>query len=65
MDVLERDDLELARRASPEERASQLLAVIGTGFCVKRAALRTRYPLEGEDEIEARFLRWLAGDDGA
>jgi hypothetical protein len=65
VDVLEREDLELARRTSPEESASQLLAVIRTGFCVKRAALRARYPLEGEDEIEARFLRWLASDDGA
>jgi len=36
MDELERDDLEVARNTSPEERASQLLAVIRTGFRLKR-----------------------------
>ena len=64
MDVLERDDLEVARRTSPEERASQLLAVIRTGFRLKRAALRTRHPSETDDEIEARFRLWLEGDVG-
>jgi hypothetical protein len=64
VDVLERDDLEVARRTSPEERASQLLAVIRTGFRLKRAALRTRHPSETDDEIEARFRLWLEGDVG-
>ena len=63
MDALERDDLEVARRTSPEERARDLLAVIRTGFRLKQAALRTRYPSESEDEIDARFRRWLARDD--
>jgi hypothetical protein len=62
MDALELDDLELARRTSPEERARQLLALIRVGFRVKRSALRARHPLESEQEIEARFRRWLGGD---
>jgi hypothetical protein len=64
VDVLERDDLEVARRTSPEDRARNLLALIRTGFRLKRAALRTRYPSESEAEIDARFGRWLARDDG-
>jgi len=63
MDALERDDLEVARRTSPEERARQLMAVIRVGFRVKRSALRARYPSESEEEIEARFRRWLGRDD--
>jgi len=62
MDELERDDLEVARNTSPEERASQLLAVIRTGFRLKRSALRARYPSESEDEIERRFRDWLESD---
>jgi hypothetical protein len=65
MDVLERDDLEVARRSSPETRASQLLSLIRTGFRVKRSALRTRYPAESEQEIDGRFRRWLDGDASA
>ena len=65
MDALERDDLEVARRTSPEERARQLMALIRVGFRVKRSALRTRHPSESEEEIAARFQRWLDGDDGA
>jgi hypothetical protein len=65
VDALERDDLEDARRTSPEERACQLLALIRTGFGVKRSALRSRYPSEAEEDIEARFRRWLEGDAGA
>jgi hypothetical protein len=63
VDVLERDDLEVARRKSPEERARDLLNVIRTGFRLKQAALRTRYPSESEDELDARFRCWLARDD--
>jgi hypothetical protein len=63
VDALERDDLEVARRTLPEERARDLLAVIRTGFRLKQAALRTRYPSESEDELDARFRRWLARDD--
>jgi len=65
VDALERDDLEAARRTSPEERARQLLALIRTGFLLKRAALRTRHPSESEEDIEVRFRRWLDGDAGA
>jgi hypothetical protein len=64
MDALERDDLEVARRASPEERGRQLLDVIRAGFRLKRSALRARHPSESEEDIEARFQRWLQGDAG-
>lgn len=64
MDALERDDLEAARRASPEERARQLLPLIRTGFRLKRSALRLRYPSESEEEIEGRFRHWLESDAG-
>jgi hypothetical protein len=63
VDALERDDLEVARRTSPEDRARNLLALIRTGFRLKRAALRTRYPSESAEKIDARFGRWLARDD--
>lgn len=64
MDALERDDLEVARRTSAEERAIQLMAVIRAGFRLKRSALRASHPSESEEEIDARFRRWLAREDG-
>jgi hypothetical protein len=64
MDVLERDDLEQARRTSPEERGRQLLEVMRMGFRLKLAALRTRDPSAAEHEIDARFRSWLEGNDG-
>jgi hypothetical protein len=64
MDALERDDVEVARRSSPEERARQVFALIRTGFRVKRSALRARHPAESEVAIEARFRRWLDGNAG-
>jgi len=65
MDVLRRDDLEVARRTSPGERARQALELMEVGFRLKRAALRARHPTESGDQLEARFRTWLEGDDRA
>jgi hypothetical protein len=62
MDPLRRDDIELARRTSPEERGRQALEMMRAGFRLKRAALRTRHPDETEEQIEARFRAWLESD---
>jgi hypothetical protein len=62
MDELERDALDVARSTSPEERASQLLAVVRTGFRLKRSALRARHPSDSEDDIDWRFRDWLGSD---
>lgn len=65
MDRLERDDLERARRTSPEERAVQLIQVIRAGFALKRSALRARLPGASQEELDQRFARWLERhDDG-
>jgi hypothetical protein len=63
MDVLRRDEIELARRTPEAQRGRQALDAMRMGFRLKRAALRTRYPEETEDAISARFRRWLAGDE--
>jgi hypothetical protein len=65
MDPLERDDIERARRTPPGERALQTIDLMRTGFRLKRTALRVRYHAKSEEEIEARFRRWLEGDDRA
>ena len=62
---MSRDDLEMALRTTPEERARQLLEVMRAGYRLKYAALRARYPAEPEEDLEERFRRWLAGDDRA
>jgi hypothetical protein len=59
MDRLRRDDVERARRATPDERGRQALEMMRAGFRLKCAALRTRHPNESEEQIEARFRRWL------
>jgi Rv0078B-related antitoxin len=63
VDPLRRDDIEQARRATPEERATQALQMMRAGFRLKRSALRARYPDESDDEIDARFRLWLAATD--
>jgi hypothetical protein len=62
MDVLRRDDIEIARRTPPEERARQTLEMMRAGYRLKRSALRAQHPTESEEEIEARFRLWLEGD---
>ena len=61
-DPLRRDDLERARSTTPEERARQTLDLMQAGYRLKRAALHARHPDEAEEQIEARFRRWLEGD---
>jgi len=63
MDPLRRDDLERARATPAEERARQTLEVMRSGFRLKRAALRTRFPSASPEEIDALFQRWLERDD--
>lgn len=63
MDPLRQDDLERARRTPLQERARQAFELMRTGIRLRRAALRTRYPEEREDQIEARLRRWLARDE--
>jgi hypothetical protein len=65
VDVLRRDDIELARRTPPGERARQALEMMRAGFRLKRAALRARYRDESEEQIEARFRLWLERDGAA
>jgi hypothetical protein len=65
VDVLRRDDIELARRTPPGERARQALEMMRTGFRLKRAALRARYRDESEEQIDARFRLWLERDGAA
>jgi len=65
VDPLRIDDIESARRTTPEQRATQTLEMMRTGFRLKLAALRERHPGESEAQIEARFQRWLDGDDRA
>jgi hypothetical protein len=65
VDVLRRDEIELARRTPPAERARQALEMMRTGFRLKRAALRARYRDESEEQIEARFRLWLERDGAA
>jgi hypothetical protein len=64
VDLLERDDIEQARRTPPSERARQALELMRAGFRLKRAALRARHAGDPENDIQTRFRRWLDGDDG-
>jgi hypothetical protein len=64
MDVLRRDDIELARGTPAGERARQALEAMRTGFRLKRAALRASHRDECEDQIDERFRRWLERDGG-
>jgi hypothetical protein len=65
MDALERDDIDLARRTPPAERARQLLELMRVGFRLKRAALRARHPAAADAQIESLFRAWLDGNDRA
>jgi Rv0078B-related antitoxin len=63
LDPLRQDDLERARRASPEERARQALDLANFGIMQQRAAIRARFPGATDDEIERRLRLWLARDE--
>jgi hypothetical protein len=62
MDSLRRQDIELARSTSPEERGRQALEAMRTGIRLKRANLRTRHPGATEEAIEAQLVLWLERD---
>jgi Rv0078B-related antitoxin len=63
MDPLRRDDIEQARRFTPEEKASQALEMMRAAVRLKRAGLRARYPHETDEEIERRVREWLLAND--
>ncbi|MBC8071315.1 MAG: hypothetical protein IAG13_23520 [Deltaproteobacteria bacterium] len=63
MDPLRADDIARARAASPAQKLMQALEMMGTGFELKRASLRTRFPLATEEEIADMFSKWLAYDE--
>jgi hypothetical protein len=62
---LDRDLIDFARRTPPGERGRQALDMMRAGLRLKRAALRARYPQATDEDIERRFLEWLAGDGGS
>ena len=59
MDPLRRDDIERARRATPEEKALRTLALMRFGTRLRRAGLRERYPHDIDEQIEERIRQWL------
>ncbi len=63
MDPLRADDLARARATSPGEKLVQALDMMRAGFALKRAALRVRFPSARQEEIDARFRRWLEADE--
>ncbi len=63
MDPLRRDDIEQARRATPEEKARQALEMMRAAVRLKRAGLRARHPHESEAEIDRRVREWLLSYD--
>jgi hypothetical protein len=63
MDPLRRDDIERARKATPEEKAAQALDMADAALWLKRAGLRARYPQESDSQIEQRLRDWLLKDE--
>jgi hypothetical protein len=63
MDPLRRDDIEQARRLTPEEKARRALEMMRAAVRLKRAGLRARHPDETKEEIERRVREWLLADD--
>lgn len=63
MDRLRRDDIEQARRLTPEEKAVLALEMMRAAVRLERAGLRARYPNESEAEIERRVREWLLEHD--
>ena len=63
MDPLRADDIAQARAASPAQKLMQALEMMRTGFELKRASLRVRFPLATEEEIAHMFSKWLAYDE--
>lgn len=64
MDAIRRDDVEEMSRATPEEKARQVLELMEVGIRLKRSALRARHTDVSEAEIEQMLQSWLDADDG-
>jgi hypothetical protein len=62
MEELRQDDLERARRMSPEERAKQAFALMRFGIKLQRSKLQRDFPDEPDEQIRQRLLRWMARD---
>jgi hypothetical protein len=63
VDPPRRDDIERARKATPEEKAEQALEMADAAIWLKRAGLRARYPDETDEQIEQRVREWLLSDE--
>jgi hypothetical protein len=63
VDPLRRDDIEHARRATPEEKARQALEMMRAAVRLKRTGLRARHPEDSEAEIDRRVREWLLAND--
>lgn len=63
MNRLRQDDIEQARRLTPEEKARQALEMMRAAVRLKRSGLRARYPDESEEQIDRRVREWLIADD--
>lgn len=59
VDPLEKDDIERAKRMSPEERMRAVFDAVNTGVRIRLAALRAKYPEATEGEIDAKLREWL------
>jgi Rv0078B-related antitoxin len=59
VDALEADDLKSARGLSPAQKLAQALEMMSTGIRMKRSALRRRYPVAPEMEIDRLLTAWL------
>lgn len=63
MDAFRTHDIETARSETPATKLLQALELMDAGFRLKRTALRTRYPLLSEEEIQRLFQEWLFSDE--
>lgn len=62
LEALRHDDLERARRASPEEKARQAFALMRFGIKLQRSKLRQQFPGEPDKQIRERLLLWMMRD---
>ena len=60
MDALKKDDIERAKRMSPEERMRAVIEAVNTGIRIRLAALRAKNPRATDAEIEAALREWLS-----
>jgi hypothetical protein len=63
MDLLRRDDIERAMRASPAEKLVQAVELMTLGIELRRAGIRARKPEATDAEVEQELRRWLERRD--